>query len=466
VTATVVGGGLAGCEAAWALAERGVTVTLYEMRPLVGTPAHRTDRLAEIVCSNTFKSTEITNAHGLLKAELRVLGSLLLDVADGVRVPGGAALAVDRDLFGAEVTRRVAAHPRITVVREEVAALPSPGIVATGPLTSDRLARVIAERLGQRSLAFYDAIAPIVAADSLDLTRLYRLSRYGKGGGDDYLNAPMTAEEYDAFVEALLHAEQFAGHDFDQVPYFEGCLPIEEMARRGRDALRFGPMKPVGLADPRTGREPYAVVQLRQEDRAGQMWNLVGFQTRMKIPEQKRVLCSIPGLERAEFLRYGSIHRNTYLNAPATLTAHLSARDDERLLFAGQLVGVEGYTESLGTGLLCGINLTRMLSGLCPLLPPPVTMLGGLLAYLHTCDPAHFQPMNANFGLLPPLERPVRDKQRKKQLLAERALEAMRRFSQSLGAGAMDGEQAGRAGKAEPAGGTERVDEAVGAGGQ
>ncbi len=464
--ATVVGGGLAGCEAAWALAERGVTVTLYEMRPVVGTPAHRTDRLAEIVCSNTFKSTEITNAHGLLKAELRLLGSLLLDVADGVRVPGGAALAVDRDLFGAEVTRRVAAHPRITVVREEVPALPSPGIVATGPLTSDRLARAIAERLGQRSLAFYDAIAPIVAADSLDLTRLYRLSRYGKGGGDDYLNAPMTAEQYDGFVEALRHAEQFAGHDFDQVPYFEGCLPIEEMARRGRDALRFGPMKPVGLADPRTGRAPYAVVQLRQEDRAGQMWNLVGFQTRMKVPEQKRVFSSIPGLERAEFLRYGSIHRNTYLNAPATLTAHLAARDDERLLFAGQLVGVEGYTESLGTGLLCGINLTRMLSGLRPALPPPVTMLGALLAYLHTCDPAHFQPMNANFGLLPPLERPVRDKQRKKQLLAERALEAMRRFSQSLGAGAMDGEQAGRGGRAEPAGGAERADEAVGAGGQ
>lgn len=441
--AAVVGGGLAGCEAAWALAERGVAVTLHEMRPVTGTPAHRTDRLAEIVCSNTFKSTEITNAHGLLKAELRLLGSLLLDVADRVHVPGGTALAVDRDLFSAEVTRRVAAHPRITVVREEVTELPSPGIVATGPLTSDRLARVIAERLGQRSLAFYDAIAPIVAVDSLDLSQLYRLSRYGKGGGDDYLNSPLTAERYEAFVDALRAAEQFEGHAFDpilkdgigDVAYFEGCLPIEEMARRARDVLRFGPMKPVGLADPRTGREPHAVVQLRQEDVAAQMWNLVGFQTRMKIPEQRRVFAMIPGLERAEFLRFGSIHRNTYVNAPAALSAHLAVRDDDRLLLAGQLVGVEGYTESLGTGLLAGINLARLLQGSAPALPPPVTMLGALVRYVHTAEPAHFQPMNANFGLLPPLERTVRDRQRKKELLAERALAAMREFSQAVGTG-------------------------------
>ena len=451
MTATVVGGGLAGCEAAWALAERGIVVTLYEMRPVVGTPAHRTDRLAEIVCSNTFKSTELTNAHGLLKAELRLLGSLLLEVADLARVPGGAALAVDRQAFSDEVTRRVAAHPRITVVREEVTALPSPAVVATGPLTSDRLARVIAERLGATSLAFYDAIAPIVGAESLAVGRLYRLSRYGKGGGDDYLNAPLTEEEYRRFVEALRSAQQFDGHEFDKlpgaegatgasassaapaaVPYFEGCLPIEEMARRGTDVLRFGPMKPVGLPDPRTGREPYAVLQLRQEDRAGQMWNLVGFQTRMKIPEQKRVFGMLPGLARAEFLRYGSIHRNTYLNSPAALTAHLSARDDERLLFAGQLVGVEGYTESLGTGLLAGHNLARTLAGEAPLLPPPETMLGALLRYVHGADPAHFQPMNANFGLLPPLEPRVRDKQKKKQLLAERALGAMRTFAKAL----------------------------------
>jgi methylenetetrahydrofolate--tRNA-(uracil-5-)-methyltransferase len=432
VTASVVGGGLAGCEAAWALAERGMAVTLYEMRPAVGTPAHRTDRLAEIVCSNTFKSTELTNAHGLLKAELRLLGSLLLEVADLARVPGGTALAVDRQVFSEEVTRRVAAHPSITVVREEVTALPSPGIVATGPLTSDRLARVIAQRLGATSLAFYDAIAPIVSAESLDTSGLYRLSRYGKGGGDDYLNAPLGEEEYGAFVAALCSAEQFEGHDFDAVPtsppgplatawrggttvpYFEGCLPVEEMARRGTDVLRFGPMKPVGLPDPRTGREPHAVLQLRQEDRAGQMWNLVGFQTRMKIPEQKRVFGMLPGLARAEFLRYGSIHRNTYLNSPQALTAHLSARDDARLLFAGQLVGVEGYTESLGTGLLAGHNLARLLAGEAPLVPPPETMLGALLRYVHGADPAHFQPMNANFGLLPPLEQRVRDKQKKK----------------------------------------------------
>jgi methylenetetrahydrofolate--tRNA-(uracil-5-)-methyltransferase len=428
VKATVVGGGLAGCEAAWALAERGISVTLYEMRPVVGTPAHRTDALAEIVCSNTFKSVELTNAHGLLKAELRLLGSLLLDVADGARVPGGSALAVDRRIFADEVTRRVLAHRNVTVVREEVTQLPSPGIVATGPLTSDRLAAVIAARLGTTSLAFYDAIAPIVSGESLQLERMYRLSRYGKGGGDDYLNAPLSEGEYYALVEALAHAEQFEGHEFDRVPYFEGCLPVEEMARRDKDTLRFGPLKPVGLPDPRTGREPFAVVQLRQEDAAGQMWNLVGFQTRMKIPEQKRVFGMLPGLGQAEFLRYGSIHRNTYLNSPATLSAHLSAKDDERLLFAGQLVGVEGYTESLGTGLLAGINLARMLQGGEPQVPPPETMLGALLAYTHEADPAHFQPMNANFGLLPPLPATVRDKQKKKQLLAERALAAMHRF--------------------------------------
>ncbi len=454
--ATVVGGGLAGCEAAWALAQRGIAVTLYEMRPLVSTPAHRTDRLAEIVCSNTFKSTELTNAHGLLKAELTLLGSLLLEVATGTRVPGGAALAVDRALFSEEVTRRVLAHPRITVVREEVADLPSPAVVATGPLTSDRLARAIVHRLGSASLAFYDAIAPIVSGDSLEWDRLYRASRYGKGGGDDYLNAPLSEGEYDAFVEALCEAEQFQGHDFDPVPrgdaaglataraetavlYFEGCLPIEEMARRGRDVLRFGPMKPVGLPDPRKGVEPYAVVQLRQEDRAGQMWNLVGFQTRMTIPAQQRVFRTLPGLSRAEFLRYGSIHRNTYVNSPATLTAHLSARDDERLLFAGQLVGVEGYTESLGTGLLAGMNLARLLKGEPPVIPPAETMLGALLRYVHQADPAHFQPMNANFGLLPPLERRVRDPKRRKQLLADRALAAMRRFAMAVGAGEPEG---------------------------
>lgn len=430
--ATVVGGGLAGSEAAWALAQRGIDVVLYEMRPAVPTPAHRTDRLAEIVCSNTFKSVELTNAHGLLKAELRLLDSLLLDVADGVRVPGGTALAVDRELFSAEVTRRIEAHPRITVRHEEVTALPSPGIVATGPLTSSALADVIAQHLGTTSLAFYDAIAPIVSAESLNQDLLYRASRYGKGDGDDYLNAPMSEERYRAFVEALVHGEQFRAHEFDQVPYFEGCLPIEEMASRGGDALRFGPMKPVGLPDPRTGREPFAVVQLRQEDRAGQMWNLVGFQTRLRIPEQRRIFRTIPGLEEAEFLRWGSIHRNTYLNTPAALTPWLSLPDDPRLLFGGQLVGGEGYTESLGTGLLGGINLARMLHGEEPVVPPDETMLGSLLRYFREADPRHFQPMNANFGLLPPLAARVRDKRRKREILAERALAAMRGFAREL----------------------------------
>ncbi|HEX6090972.1 MAG TPA: methylenetetrahydrofolate--tRNA-(uracil(54)-C(5))-methyltransferase (FADH(2)-oxidizing) TrmFO [Gemmatimonadales bacterium] len=434
---TVVGGGLAGSEAAWALAERGVSVTLHEMRPVVRTPAHQTDRLAELVCSNTFKSVETSNAHGLLKAELRLLGSLLLPCADEARVPGGTALAVDRDVFSRLVHERIHAHPRITVVREEVTALPSPGVVATGPLTSDRLAEAISQRLGTGALAFYDAIAPIVAADSLDHDRLYALSRYGKGEGDDYLNCPMSREEYEGFIDALSAADQYAGHDFDAVPYFEGCLPIEEMARRGRETPRFGPMKPVGLSDPRTGREPYAVVQLRREDRAGRMWNLVGFQTRLRIPEQKRVFSMIPGLGDAEFLRYGSIHRNAYLNSPATLGPGLTARDDDRLFFAGQLTGVEGYTESLGTGLLAGINLARRLEGKDVRVPPPTTMLGALYRYLSEADPKHFQPMNANFGLVEVDERTegrkdgkgVRlSKSGKKQRLAEIALADLREW--------------------------------------
>ncbi len=429
--ATVVGGGLAGSEAAWALAERGVDVTLVEMRPVVRTPAHASDRLAELVCSNTFKSVDLTNAHGLLKAELRALGSLLLQCADEARVPGGTALAVDREVFSQAVHDRITAHPRIAVTREEAVALPSPGIIATGPLTSDRLAASIAERLGAGALAFYDAIAPIVSSESLDHTRLYPLSRYGKGGGDDYLNAPMSAAEYDAFIDALTAADQFHGHDFDAVPYFEGCLPVEEMAKRGRETLRFGPMKPVGLPDPRTGRDPHAVVQLRREDKSGQMWNLVGFQTRLRVPEQRRVFSMIPGLADAEYFRFGSIHRNAYLNSPATLGPALTARDDDQLFFAGQLTGVEGYTESLGTGLLAGINLARRLRGQTALVPPPTTMLGGLYRYLRDADPRHFQPMNANFGLVDPLPGRVK-KDRKKELLAERALADFDRWRAEL----------------------------------
>jgi len=427
----IVGGGLAGSEAAWQLAERGHDVVIHEMRPTRGTEAHKTDRLAELVCSNTFKSTETSNAHGLLKAEMRLLGSVVLWAADEARVPGGSALTVDRDVFSAAVHQRVTSHPRVAVVREEIAALPSPGIVATGPLTSDALAEAIRSRLGVAALAFYDAIAPIVSRDSIDDDRVFRASRYGKETmdgaeeGGAYLNCAFTREQYEAFIDALIAADQHHGHEFDEVPYFEGCMPLEEMARRGRDTLRFGPMKPVGLRDPRTGREAYAVAQLRMEDRAGRMWNLVGFQTRLRIPEQQRVFRMIPGLENAEFLRYGSIHRNSYVNSPASLTGHLSLRDDPHVLFAGQLTGVEGYTESTATGLLAGINLSRMLAGEAPVVPPPTTMLGALYRYLREANPAHFQPMNANFGLVDDLPARVKDKRVKREQLAARALADM-----------------------------------------
>jgi methylenetetrahydrofolate--tRNA-(uracil-5-)-methyltransferase len=435
----IIGGGLAGSEAAWQLAERGHDVLIHEMRPVRGTEAHKTDRLAELVCSNTFKSTETSNAHGLLKAEMRLLGSVILAAADDARVPGGSALTVDRDAFSNGVQERICSHPRIAVERGEVSALPDPGIVATGPLTSDALATAIRERLGVESLAFYDAIAPIVAADSIDHGVVFRASRYGKetmaGAGDDgaYLNAPMTREQYEAFIDALTAADLATAHEFDKVPYFEGCMPAEEMARRGRESLRFGPMKPVGLDDPRTGRRPYAVVQLRMEDRAGQMWNLVGFQTRLRYPEQQRVFRMIPGLEQAEFLRFGSIHRNSYVNSPASLTPHLSLRDAATTLFAGQITGVEGYTESSATGLLAGINLSRMLAGQAPVIPPPTTMLGALYRYLREADPKHFQPMNANFGLVDELERPVRDKRLKREMIADRALAAMEAWMAAAG---------------------------------
>jgi methylenetetrahydrofolate--tRNA-(uracil-5-)-methyltransferase len=439
----IVGGGLAGSEAAWQLAERGHDVVLHEMRGVRGTPAHKTDRLAELVCSNTFKSTETSNAHGLLKAEMRALGSIILAAADEARVPGGSALTVDRDVFSSAVQERVTAHPRITVVREEVATLPSPGVIATGPLTSDKLATAIRERLGIASLAFYDAIAPIVARESIDDSIVFRASRYGKEtmpgetGADAtsegaYLNCPFTREQYEAFLDALSAADQHHGHEFDEVPYFEGCMPVEEIAKRGRESLRFGPMKPVGLRDPRTGRDAYAIAQLRMEDRAGRMWNMVGFQTRLRIPEQQRVFRMIPGLENAEFLRFGSIHRNSYVNSPASLTSHLSLRDDPLTLFAGQLTGVEGYTESTATGLLAGINLSRMLRGDAPVVPPPTTMLGALYRYLREAEPAHFQPMNANFGLVDDLPTRVKDKRLKREAIAERALADMTRWRDEM----------------------------------
>jgi methylenetetrahydrofolate--tRNA-(uracil-5-)-methyltransferase len=463
---TVVGGGLAGCEAAWQLAERGHEVVLIEMRPVQATPAHQSDRLAELVCTNSFKSEDPTNAHGLLKQEMRALGSILLEAAQVTRVPAGTALAVDRDLFAASMTARIEAHPRIRIERRELATLPTgPAIIASGPLTSTALTMEFQQLLGEAGLAFYDAIAPIVSAESVDLETAYFLSRWGKGNGDDYLNCPLDREQYHAFLTALREAEIYPGHEWEgividgeepprgavlsgtgnpaaahgtatgpaaacaakaepAIPYFEGCLPIEVMAARGDDTLRYGPMKPVGLRDPRTGRNPYAVVQLRREDRAGQMWNLVGFQTRLRTGAQRRVFRMIPGLENAEFLRYGSIHRNTYLNFPAGLTPYGAPAGRPDLIFAGQLTGVEGYTESAASGILAGINLDRLLRGEEAVLPPPTTMLGGLYRYLNEADPGEFAPMNSNFGLVDPLDVRARDKQVRRQLLAERAAAA------------------------------------------
>ncbi|HLV26530.1 MAG TPA: methylenetetrahydrofolate--tRNA-(uracil(54)-C(5))-methyltransferase (FADH(2)-oxidizing) TrmFO [Gemmatimonadales bacterium] len=427
----VIGGGLAGSEAAWQLAERGHHVRLHEMRPVRRTEAHKTERLGELVCSNTFKSTETSNAHGLLKAEMRALGCMLLECADGARVAAGSALAVDRDVFSEAVTDRITAHPLIEVVREEASTLPEVGVVATGPLTSDALAAAIRERLGVEGLAFYDAIAPIVSVESIDHSVVFPASRWDRetmeGAPEEgaYLNCPFTKDEYEAFLDALIAADQYHGHEFDEVPYFDGCMPAEEMARRGRETLRFGPMKPVGLTDPRTGKRPWAVLQLRREDRGGQMWNLVGFQTRLRIPEQQRVFRMIPGLADAEFLRYGSIHRNSYLNTPAALAPHLALPDNPTTLFAGQLTGVEGYTESTATGLIAGINLSRLLAGENVVLPPPSTMLGALYRYLREADPRHFQPMNANFGLVDPLPDAPRDKRLKREAIAERALRSI-----------------------------------------
>jgi methylenetetrahydrofolate--tRNA-(uracil-5-)-methyltransferase len=420
---TVIGGGLSGSEAAFQLAERGHRVRLHEMRPVRGTPAHQTGLLGEIVCSNSFKSVDPATPHGVLKQEMRALGSLLLRCADESRIPGGTALTVDRQEFAERMNAAIEAHPGIEVVREEATALPDgPAIVATGPLTSDALSASIRSALGEEGLAFFDAIAPIVSSDSLDMERLFAASRYGKGEGDDYLNAPMSREEYEAFVAALNAGESYEGHDWENVPYFEGCLPIEVMAGRGVETLRFGPMKPVGLPVPALGgREAHAVVQLRREDRAGQMWNLVGFQTRLKIGEQARVFRMIPGLGEAEFLRWGSIHRNTYLNFPGALSRHgsLPGRDD--LIFAGQITGVEGYTESTATGILAAVNLDRVVRGLEPAVPPPTTMMGALMRYLADSDPRHFQPMNSNFGLVDPLAERVKEKARKRELLAARA---------------------------------------------
>jgi len=431
---TVVGGGLAGCEAAWQLAERGFKVRLIEMRftgndsiPGATTPAHRTGLLAELVCSNSLKSDEPSNAHGLLKAEMRMLGSLVMDAAARCSVPAGKALAVDRALFAREATARISGHPLVEVVPAECAAVPEgPAVVATGPLTSDPMAESLAGLFGTKRLFFYDAIAPIVSAESLDRSRLFQANRYS-GEGGDYLNVPLDRGQYGAFVDELLSARRHEPHGFEDGRFFEGCLPVEVLAGRGRDTLRFGLMKPVGLMDPATGKRPHAVVQLRREDRDGTMFNLVGFQTRLARPEQERVFRMLPGLEGADFLRYGSLHRNTYIDAPRLLAETLEAKSRPGLFIAGQLCGVEGYVESAAAGLLAGLNCARRLEGRGMSAPPAETMAGALCRYAaNGPESGDYQPMNANFGLLPPLEYRIHDKRQKGRALADRARHALR----------------------------------------
>jgi methylenetetrahydrofolate--tRNA-(uracil-5-)-methyltransferase len=423
---TVVGGGLAGSEAAWQIASSGIKVRLFEMRPVQRTPAHQSAHLAEIVCSNSFKSDQPFHASWLLKEELRQMGSLLLRLADSVRVPAGGALAVDRERFASAVTDAITSHPDIELVRGEMPAIPPEGpvIIASGPLTSESMSRSIAAFCGTEHLYFYDAISPIVNADTLNEDRVYRASRYGKAG-DDYINCPMDREEYGAFYDALMSAASVPLHAFEEAHYFESCLPIEELARRGRDTLRFGPMRPVGLADPRTGRAPYAVVQLRQEDLMQSSYNIVGFQNHLRFEDQRRVLRMIPGLENAEFLRLGQIHRNTYINAPQVLSQTMAARKDSRVFFAGQLAGTEGYIENVASGLVAGLNAARFVRGKSPVLFPGETAIGSLCRYVSTPQ-KDFAPMNIHFGLLPPMELPRRiAKTEKQKLLCERALAAL-----------------------------------------
>jgi methylenetetrahydrofolate--tRNA-(uracil-5-)-methyltransferase len=429
---TIIGGGLAGCEAAWQLAQRGVPVDLYEMRPQRGTEAHLTDKLGELVCSNSFRNATLETAVGLLKEEMRRLGSVIMRVADATRVPAGACLAVDRNHFADGLTRTIEGCPLIRLVREEMGQIPPDlTILATGPLTSPALSQALGQVLGSAHLYFYDAIAPIVTVDSIDMQIAWKASRYGKGG-EDYINCPLDREQYYAFVAAIVQAEKIPTRDFERCVYFEGCMPVEEMARRGPDTLSFGPMRPVGLVDPRTGKRPYACVQLRQDDAEARLFNMVGFQTKMAYPEQRRVFRMIPGLERAEFVRLGSLHRNTFINSPALLLPSLQVIGRKRLLLAGQLVGVEGYVESAATGLLAGLNAARLLAGLAPLVPPRTTALGSLLAYVTQRGKKAFQPMNANYGLLPPLSRPLRG-QEKKLALAERAFGDLARWQASVG---------------------------------
>ncbi|HDQ71738.1 MAG TPA: methylenetetrahydrofolate--tRNA-(uracil(54)-C(5))-methyltransferase (FADH(2)-oxidizing) TrmFO [Chloroflexi bacterium] len=420
----VVGGGLAGSEAAWQIAERDLDVVLYEMRPGQMTPAHVSDRLAELVCSNSLGSDLPDRASGLLKHELRALDSLVLACADETQVPAGGALAVDRERFAAEVTQRIGAHPHIRLVRQEITSIPDgPVVIATGPLTSDALAAQIAELMGEDYLYFYDALAPIVAVDSIDMSIAFRASRYGKGDAD-YINCPMTKEAYDRFVDALAGAERIPLRDFEREPdrFFEGCLAVEVMVDRGRDTLAYGPLRPVGLTDPRTGQRPYAVVQLRQDNLAGTLYNMVGFQTNLRYGEQERVFRLIPGLEQAEFVRYGQMHRNTFINAPLLLAPSMEFRARPGLFFAGQITGAEGYVGSVGSGWVAGVNAARQVLGEEPVVLPPTTMLGALCHYVSHAEPDKFQPMKANFGLMPPLSPPVRNRRKRYQAYAQRAL--------------------------------------------
>jgi methylenetetrahydrofolate--tRNA-(uracil-5-)-methyltransferase len=422
---TIIGAGLAGCEAAWQAARRGVAVTLHEMKPEKYSPAHHLPGLAELVCSNSLRGDSLENAVGLLKEELRRGGSLIMEAAEATRVPAGGALAVDRRLFSDYVTAKITGHPLIRLKQGEVESIPADGVVviASGPLTSDLLAASLSALTGDR-LYFYDAIAPIVTADSLDRGKIYAASRYGKGDGDDYLNCPLDREEYRAFVDELNRGEKVPSREFEKIVHFEGCMPVEELAERGEETLRFGPMKPVGLPDPRTGLDPYAVIQLRAENREKSMYNLVGFQTKLTWPEQRRIFRMIPGLERAEFVRLGSMHRNTFINAPALLLATQQLKSDPRILFAGQITGVEGYVESAGSGFLAGITTARLLQGMAPVVPPPETALGALVSHITNADVRHFQPMNVNYGLFPELEGRVKKKERRARL-AERALSSL-----------------------------------------
>ena len=433
--ATVVGAGLAGCEAAWQLCQQGIHVTLIDMKPEKKSAAHHSDLFAELVCSNSLRSDRLTNAVGLLKEEMRLCHSLIMAAADASRVPAGGALAVDRDSFSGYITNALLKHPLVTFESREVTQIPAgPVIIATGPLTSDALSESIAALPGLETLNFYDAAAPIVTLESLNMDRVFRQSRYGRG--DDYLNCAMTEEEYNAFVDALLAAETAAIHGFEENKVFEGCMPVESMARRGRMVLAFGPLKPVGLTDPRTGKEPYAVVQLRQDNAEGSLYNLVGFQTRLKWPEQKRVFGMIPGLENAEYARYGVMHRNTFLHSPGFLNAHFEMIHRPQCYFAGQMTGVEGYVESAASGLLCGLSLGRDLRGLGTVELPGITAMGAMGRYISTPN-KHFQPMNCAFGLLDGLlvdkqHKKIRNKQERYTVISERSLAYMRNWCEGI----------------------------------